>query len=112
MRCVKTILLLAAVSRLVAAAQLSYFQAGVGGVQLGTIAVGDIVGDAELEIVILSRRNTGNWKLDAFDWHGNHLTGFPYNSFSAPINVHQRSTTLTATGNRKSFSPQAPASSS
>jgi hypothetical protein len=70
------------------AAQLSSFQAGVGGWQLGTIAVGDIIGDAQLEIIVPYRdADSGEWKLDAFDWRGNHLAGFPYNSLSAPINV-------------------------
>lgn len=84
----KIIVVLAALWRIAAGAQLASFQAGVGGWQLGTIGVGDIIGDAQLEIVVPYRdENTGEWKLDAFDWRGNHLAGFPYRGGGSPINV-------------------------
>lgn len=69
------------------AAQLSSFQAGSGGWQLGSPAVGNIAGNAELEIIVPYRDNSAQWRLDAFDWHGNRLLGFPYNGGSSPINV-------------------------
>src|SRR4051812_327805 len=69
-------------------AQLASFQAGTGGWQLGTIAVGDVVGNGELEVVVPYREEgSGIWKLDAFDWRGNRLAGFPYVGGGAPINV-------------------------
>jgi hypothetical protein len=87
-RLAKSVILLLAILRVIAGAQLASFQAGVGGWQLGTIAVGDITGDAQLEIVVPYRDdNTGEWKLDAYDWRGNHLAGFPYNAAGSPINV-------------------------
>src|SRR4051812_25556040 len=87
-RWLKTLLLAFALSRLTDAAQLSSFQGGTGGWQLGTIAVGDITGDSQLEIVIPYRETSlGLWRLDAFDWRGNRVAGFPYNGLSAPINV-------------------------
>ena len=69
------------------ASELSSFQAGSGGWQLGTLGVADITGDSALEIVIPYRDNNGTWKLDAFDWHGNRLAGFPYVGGSSVINV-------------------------
>ena len=87
-RLAKSIILLLAISRVITGAQLASFQAGAGGWQLGTIAVGDIAGDAQMEIVVPYRDDdTGEWKLDAFDWRGNHLAGFPYNAAGSPINV-------------------------
>lgn len=70
-----------------AATQLAGFQGGTGGWQLGTLGVGDIAGDAQLEIVVPYRDDSGNWKLDAFDWHGARLNGFPFVGGSNPINV-------------------------
>src|SRR5262245_35637400 len=69
------------------AATLSSFQAGTGGWQMGSLAVGDVAGNAALEIVVPYRDSNGLWRLDAFDWRGNRLVGFPYNGFSNPINV-------------------------
>jgi hypothetical protein len=68
-------------------AVLSSFQAGTGGWQLGTLAVADVVGDSQLEIVVPYRDSNGSWFLDAFDWRGNRLAGFPYAGGSLPINV-------------------------
>jgi hypothetical protein len=81
------VLLLALLFRAALASELASFQAGTGGWQLGTLGVADIVGDQALEIVVPYRDNNGVWKLDAFDWHGNRLAGFPYVGGSAVINV-------------------------
>lgn len=84
----KTLIFLFALSRPNDAAQLSSFQGGAGGWQMGTIAVGDIAGDSHLEIIIPYRDTSlGLWHLDAFDWRGNRLAGFPYDGLGAPINV-------------------------
>src|SRR5688572_18542650 len=69
------------------AAEISSFQAGSGAWQLGTLAVGDIVGDFADEIIVPYRDNLGLWNLDAFDWRGNRLAGFPYLGANEPINV-------------------------
>ena len=67
---------------------MASFQAGTGGWQLGTIAVGDVVGNGELEVIVPYREEgSGVWKLDGFDWRGNRLAGFPYFGGGAPINV-------------------------
>src|SRR5437667_10088525 len=69
------------------AAQLSSFQAGDGGWHLGTLAVGNLDGDAQLEIVIPYRNSAGQWYLDAFKYDGTHLPGFPYAAGSQEMNV-------------------------
>jgi hypothetical protein len=87
-RWLNIVFVIIALSRSVDAAQLASFQGGTGGWQLGTIAVGDIAGDAQLEIIIPYRDTAlGLWKLDAFDWRGNRIAGFPYDGLAAPINV-------------------------
>ena len=43
------------------AGTLSSFQAGRGGWNMGTLAVGDITGDARLEIVVPYRDEDGLW---------------------------------------------------
>src|SRR5437588_11664060 len=68
-------------------AQISSFQAGDAGWQLGTLAVGNLDGDAQLEIVVPYRDNTGSWHLDAFKWNGTRLPGFPYSSGSEEMSV-------------------------
>lgn len=69
------------------AAEISSFQAGSGAWQLGTLAVGDIAGDSAGEIIVPYRDNLGLWNLDAFDWRGNRLAGFPHLGAGDPINV-------------------------
>src|SRR4051812_31648781 len=60
------------------AAEVSSFQAGDGGWQLGTLAVGNLDSDAQLEIVVPYRNSNGQWLLDAFKPNGTRLPGFPY----------------------------------
>jgi hypothetical protein len=60
------------------AAEVTSFQAGDGGWQLGTLAVGNLDGDAQLEIVVPYRNSSGQWFLDAFKANGTRLPGFPY----------------------------------
>jgi hypothetical protein len=69
------------------AGTVASFQVGAGGWNMGTLAVGDITGDARLEIVVPYRDNDGLWHLNAFDDQGNHLPGFPYEGLYSPINV-------------------------
>ncbi len=54
---------------------------------MGTIAVGNLDGDAQLEIVVPHRNSEGQWFLDAFDWNGTRLSGFPYSSGYEEMNV-------------------------
>src|ERR1041385_9462439 len=60
------------------AAEISSFQAGDGGWQMGTLAVGNLDGDSQLEIVAPYRNSNGQWLLDAFKPNGTRLAGFPY----------------------------------
>ena len=57
---------------------VSSFQVGDGGWQLGTLAVGNLDGDSQLEIVVPYRNSSGQWLLDAFKANGTRLPGFPY----------------------------------
>src|SRR2546423_14184524 len=66
--------------------ELSSFQAGDGGWHLGTLAVGNLDGDAQLEIVVPYRSSSGAWFLDAFKASGARLPGFPF-AGDAEINV-------------------------
>jgi hypothetical protein len=59
-------------------AQVSSFQAGDGGWQLGTLAVGNLEGSTQLDIVVPYRNSSGQWLLDAFRPDGTRLPGFPY----------------------------------
>ncbi|PYK99702.1 MAG: hypothetical protein DME19_07730, partial [Verrucomicrobia bacterium] len=68
------------------AAEISSFQAGDGGWHLGTLAVGNLDGDSQLEIVVPYRDSEGRWFLDAFKPDGTRLAGFPY-AGDAEINV-------------------------
>lgn len=62
------------------------FQAGTGGWQMGTLAVGDIAGDSKLEIVVPYRDLlTGQWFLDAYQANGTRI--FSYNSGFEEMNV-------------------------
>src|SRR5436190_2061090 len=69
------------------AAQISFFPAGDGGWHLGTIAVGNLDADAQLEIVVPYRDLSGQWYLDAFKFNGTRLPGFPYFSGGEEMNV-------------------------
>src|ERR1700749_1284936 len=69
------------------ATEVSSFQAGDGGWQLGTLAVGNLDGDAQLEIVVPYRNSNGQWLLDAFKANGTRLAGFPYIGGANEINV-------------------------
>ncbi len=60
------------------AGQVSSFQAGDGGWQLGTLAVGNLEGSTQLDIVVPYRNLSGQWLLDAFQPDGTRLPGFPY----------------------------------
>jgi hypothetical protein len=66
---------------------LARFQAGSGGWQLGTLAVGNIDGDSSLEIVTPYRDGTGSWFLGAFKPDGARIPGFPYASGTEEMNV-------------------------
>ncbi|HWD91195.1 MAG TPA: hypothetical protein VG938_02485 [Verrucomicrobiae bacterium] len=66
---------------------LSSFQAGDGGWQLGTLAVGHLDNSGQLDIVVPYRNSSGQWLLDAFKPDGTRLPGFPYNGGSNEINV-------------------------
>ena len=57
---------------------VSSFQAGDGGWQLGTLAVGNLEGSTQLDIVVPYRNSSGQWLLDAFRPDGTRLPGFPY----------------------------------
>lgn len=66
---------------------LASFPAGNGGWHLGTIAVGNLDSDAQLEIVVPYRDLTGSWHLDAFKWNGARIAGFPYSTAGEEMNV-------------------------
>src|SRR5437868_7632784 len=68
------------------AIELSSFQAADGGWHMGTLAVGNLDADAQLEIVVPYRNSSGQWFLDAFKPNGTRLPGFPYVG-DAEINV-------------------------
>jgi len=70
-----------------AATLISTFQAGDAGWNLGTIAVGNLDGSPDLELVIPYRDSTGTWHLDAFKYNGQRLPGFPYTTGADVINV-------------------------
>lgn len=65
---------------------LASFQAGDAGWHLGTLAVGQLDADPQLEIVVPYRNSNGAWFLDAFKPNGTRLPGFPY-AGDAEINV-------------------------
>jgi hypothetical protein len=78
-------------------AQVSSFQAGDGGWQLGTLAVGNLDGGPQLDIVIPYRNSSGQWLLDAFKPDGTRLPGFPYFG-TGEINVSPTLYDLEGTG--------------
>jgi hypothetical protein len=69
------------------AALISTFQAGNSSWHLGTLAVGNLDGTRDLEIVVPYRDSSGNWFLDAFKYTGQRLPGFPYAAGGEPINT-------------------------
>src|SRR5262245_47221379 len=68
------------------AAEMLSFQAGDGGWHMGTLAVGNLDADAQLEIVVPYRNSSAQWFLDAFKPNGTRLPGFPFVG-DAEINV-------------------------
>ncbi|HEY9508584.1 MAG TPA: hypothetical protein VIV82_01855, partial [Verrucomicrobiae bacterium] len=68
------------------ATELSSFQAGDSGWHLGTLAVGQLDSDSQLEIVVPYRSSSGGWFLDAFKPNGSRMPGFPF-AGDAEINV-------------------------
>jgi hypothetical protein len=77
--------------------QIVAFQAGDRGWHLGTLAVGNIDADPQLEMVVPYRNSAGQWHLDAFDWSGARLPGFPYAS-GEEMNVSPTLTDLDSDG--------------
>ncbi len=69
------------------AGQISSFRAGDGGWHLGTLTVGNLDNDPDLEIVIPYRNSSGQWVLDAYKYNGQRLPGFPYNAGSQEMNT-------------------------
>lgn len=82
----------------VAMTTLASFQAGTGAWQLGTIAVGNIDNDPDLEIIVPYRDSDGLWHIDAFKWNGAHIAGFPYNSGQSVMNTSPTLYDLKGTG--------------
>jgi hypothetical protein len=68
-------------------AELSSFAAGDSSWHLGTLTVGNLDTDPQLEIVVPYRNSAGQWFLDAFKWDGTRLSGFPYSSGGQEMNV-------------------------
>src|SRR5690348_6523370 len=66
---------------------IASFDGGGTGWQLGTMAVGPVLGSREEQIVVPYRAADGNWFLDAFQFNGQRLPGFPYAAGGEPINV-------------------------
>src|SRR5438270_13480304 len=60
------------------AAEVISFQAGDGGWQLGTLAVGNLDNSGQLAIVVPYRNSNGQWLLDAYKPNGMRMPGFPY----------------------------------
>src|SRR5579864_5374159 len=64
---------------------LSSFQAGDGDWHLGTLTVGNVDTNADLEIIVPYRNSSGQWFLDAFKWNGTRLPGFPWSDGSNSV---------------------------
>jgi hypothetical protein len=71
----------------IAAAEIISFQVGNSGWHMGTLAVGNVEGSSQPEIVIPYRDGSGHWFLDAFKPDGTRLSGFPYSGGSEEINT-------------------------
>jgi hypothetical protein len=69
------------------AALISTFQAGNASWHLGTLAVGNLDGTPDQEIVVPHRDAFGQWYVDAFKFSGQRLPGFPYASGGEEMNV-------------------------
>ncbi|MDQ6630305.1 MAG: FG-GAP-like repeat-containing protein, partial [Verrucomicrobiota bacterium] len=54
---------------------------------MGTLAVGNLDNNPQLEIVVPYRDQDGDWFIDAFRWNGAHISGFPYASGHDEMNV-------------------------
>ena len=85
--CVVVFAFVVSVSFSASAALISYFQVGNGGWHMGSLAVGNLDSDPQLEIVIPYRDLEGQWHLDAFNWNGTRLAGFPYNTGYEEMNT-------------------------
>ena len=70
--------------------EFSSFQAGDGGWHLSAPAVGNVDDDPALEIVVSYRDTSSVWHLDAFDYDGTRLPGFPHRGGNSPINASPR----------------------
>jgi len=68
-------------------AQIASFADGGTGWQMGTLAVGNLDGSPDLEIVVPYRDSAGSWFVDAFKFNGKRLPGFPYSAGGDPVNV-------------------------
>jgi hypothetical protein len=80
---------------------ISSFQAGAGGWQLGTVAVGNIDSDPLPEIIVPYREESGKtseWFLDAFKPDGTRISGFPFRGGDQPINLSPTLVDLTGDG--------------
>ncbi len=71
----------------VEAAQIASFPAGNGGWHMGSLAVGNLDNDVQLEIVVPYRDVEGLWHMDAFEWNGARIAGFPYSSGYEEMNT-------------------------
>ena len=71
----------------VLAAEVISFPAGTGGWHLGTLGLGNLDTDAQLEIVVPYRDGSARWFLDAFKADGTRILGFPYGGGLEEINV-------------------------
>src|SRR5258708_34984687 len=65
---------------------VSTFQAGDSGWHLGSMAVGQLDGSPDLEIIVPYRDSTGSWFLDAFKYTGQRVPGFSYSSGGEGMN--------------------------
>ena len=68
-------------------AHFTPFQAGGGSWHMAAPAVGNIDGDSDLEIVLASRDLSSVWTVDAYDYTGARIAGFPYIAGNDPVNA-------------------------
>ncbi len=93
------------------ATELSSFQAGDGGWQLGTLAVGNLDNSGQLSIVVPYRNSSGQMLLDAFKPNGTRPAPFFPTTAKAKSMSPPRSTISMAMAAMKLFSPAAQTSS-